>query len=131
MKAKDKLALETIRMALAALQYEEMQRQTEELPEAVAIEVLQREVKKRKEEIEFAAKSGRTDAGAQAEAEIKILEAFLPSQLSAEKLEQSLSEFKASNPGSNMGLAMKYLKDNFGGQYDAKVASEIAKRVFG
>lgn len=131
MKAKDQPAVDTIRMILAAMQYEEMQKGVDSLPENVIIEVLQREVKKRKEEIDFAVQSARSDAKEKAEREIKIIETFLPSQLSSEKVEEILRLLKSSNPTSNMGLAMKHLKENFAGQYDAKVASDVAKRVFG
>ena len=54
MKAQDKLRLETIRSALSAIQYEEMQKGVDDLAAADCTAVLQREVKKRAEGIEFA-----------------------------------------------------------------------------
>jgi len=131
MKAQDRLALETIRAIMSAFQYEEMQRGVEVLPENVTIELLQREVKKRKEEIEFAEKAGRGEAKEKALKEISIIERYLPQQLDATALEKIVTDLKVADSALNMGGAMKALKDAYGGQYDSKVASEIAKRVCG
>lgn len=130
MKAKDRLSIDTIRSILAAIQYEEMQKGVENLAEAQITEVLLREHKKRKEEIEFAENGGRGDLKEKSIAELKIIERFLPQQLSSEALEKILTDIKAGTPGANMGVAMKVLKDKFAGQYDSKLASEIAKKLF-
>jgi uncharacterized protein YqeY len=121
MKARDKGRVDTIRGILAAIQYEEMEKKTE---------ALQREMKKRREEVEFAEKGGRADLLPKLQEEIKVIESFLPSQLSPEKLESLLQEMKAKTPGLQMGLAMKDLKEKWAGQYDARIASELAKKIF-
>jgi uncharacterized protein YqeY len=131
MKAGEKVRVETIRSALSAIQYEEGAQKVDELPAAGAIEILKREIKKRKEEQEFAEKANRPEAIAKLDQEIATLEGFLPQQLSAEALEKVISELKAQNPQMNMGLIMKALKDSHNGQYDSKLASEIAKRIAG
>ena len=58
-------------------------------------------------------------------AEKNVLETFLPKQLS----EAELSNIAASRTG--MPDFMKFLKENFNGQYDGKLASSVAKKVFG
>ena len=63
--------------------------------------------------------------------EISVLESYLPKQLSAAELEKIISDMKAANPQANMGVIMKALKESYGGQYDSKAASEIAKRIAG
>jgi uncharacterized protein YqeY len=131
MKAQDKLRMETIRALLSEMQYEEMQKEVQELSPADTSVVLQREVKKRQEAIGFEEQANRLDAKAKLQAEIAIIEEFLPKQLSAAELEKVLGDYKSSTPGAVMGTAMKFLKDNYAGQYDGKSASEIAKRVFG
>jgi uncharacterized protein YqeY len=131
MKAGEKVRVETIRSALSAIQYEEGAQKVDELPAAGAIEILKREIKKRKEEQEFAEKANRPEAIAKLDQEIATLEGFLPQQLSAVALEKVISELKAQNPQMNMGLIMKALKDSHNGQYDSKLASEIAKRIAG
>ncbi|MCO6429380.1 MAG: GatB/YqeY domain-containing protein [Deltaproteobacteria bacterium] len=129
MKARDKARLDAARLLLSALQYEEMQRKVDELPDEVSTSILQREVNRRKEELEFAEKAGRKDALEAVTLEIKFIEEFLPQQLSGEQLEKIILEMKSRDPALNMGGVMKALKESYAGQYDGKAASEIAKRV--
>ena len=129
MRAKDSVKLNTIRGLLSAIQYEEIQQKVEPLPEAGIIELVQRELKKRKEELEFAAKAGRAEITEKVTAEMKTLESFLPQQLDAAALEAFVLELKAATPGLQMGAAMKVLKEKFAGQYDAKMASELVKKL--
>lgn len=131
MKARDQVRMDTIRSILSALQYEEMQKGVDDLPSDSAIAILKSELKKRREEYEFAEKAARAEAIEKLNKEISVIEGFLPSQLNAESLEKILGGLKAAEPGLNMGLAMKKLKDGYAGQYDGKMASEIAKKVFG
>ena len=131
MRAKDKLRLETLRGLLSTIQYEEIQRKVSELPEESVIVLLKSEVKKRGESLQFAKEAGRAEMVSQLEEEIKIVEEFLPSQLDREQLSEILNDFKAANPNSNMGAAMKELKEKYPAQYDGKLASQIAKEIFG
>lgn len=131
MKAKDKISLDTIRSVLTEIQYEEMQKSIEELGATECLQVVQREVKKRLEAIQFEEQAGRAEQKAKLQAEIAVLENFLPKQLSSEELEKIIEHLKESTPGLALNLVMKHLKDNYAGQYDGKSASEIAKRVVG
>lgn len=131
MKAKDKIRLDTIRGVISAIQYEEIQTKTEPLAPDGCLAVLQREVKKRKEEVEFAEKAARSDLLEKLRVEISVLESFLPAQLDSSRLEKIIIDLKSENPSLNVGLAMKALKEKYAGQYDAKVASDIVKRVLG
>lgn len=131
MKAKDKISLDTIRSVLTEIQYEEMQKSIEELGATECLQVVQREVKKRLEAIQFEEQAGRAEQKAKLQAEIAVLENFLPKQLSSEELEKIIVHLKESTPGVALNLVMKHLKDNYAGQYDGKSASEIAKRVLG
>jgi uncharacterized protein YqeY len=131
MRAKDKVATETIRALLSEIQYEELQTGKTDLDPASCLTICQREVKKRKEAISFEEQANRVEEKEKLENEIKVLEQFLPQMLSEEKLEEILQGFKASAQNASMGLAMKHLKDSYQGQYDGKVASQLAKRIFG
>jgi uncharacterized protein YqeY len=131
MKAQDRLRMETIRGLLSEIQYEEMNKEVQDLSSNDSLAVLQREVKKRQEAIGFEEQAGRAEAIEKLNAEIAIIEVFLPKQLSADELEKVLLEHKAATPGAAMSTAMKFLKEKYAGQYDGKSASEIAKRVFG
>lgn len=129
MRAKDKPKLDTIRGILAAIQYEEMEKGVEPLPDAVILEVLQREIKKRREEIEFAEKANRLELVANLKADIQSIEAFLPKQLSAEEIGVIVADLRATDPSMNMGGVMKVLKERYAGQYDGRVASDIVKKL--
>ena len=131
MKAQDRLRMETIRLILSEIQYEEMQKSVNDLSATDCTLVLQREVKKRVEAIGFEEQANRPEAKAKLQSEIAIIEEFLPKQLSPEALETILVEYKTSTAGAAMSTAMKFLKDRYPGQYDGKSASDIAKRVFG
>lgn len=131
MKAQDRLRLETIRALLTEIQYEEMQKAVEELSAAECTVIFQREVKKRQEAMQFEEQAGRQEAKEKLAGEIRIIEEFLPKQMTPEQLEKIILEFKSSTPGAALPLVMKHLKEKFAGQYDGKSASEIAKRVLG
>lgn len=130
LKAKDKLALQTIRALLTAIQYAEMQKGSDSIPETECLAILQSEIKKRKESLEFEEKAGRQEQINDLLAEIKVIENFLPKQLSEAELRAALEGFKGSNADANMGTAMKYLKDSYPSQYDGKLASSLAKEIF-
>jgi uncharacterized protein YqeY len=131
MKAQDKLRLETIRSVLTEMQYEEMQKSVDALSSTESLQIVQREVKKRQEAIQFEEQAGRAEQKAKLQAEIAILEGFLPQQLSSEDLEKIIVQLKETTPGLALNVVMKHLKDNYTGQYDGKSAREIAKRVVG
>jgi uncharacterized protein YqeY len=128
MKAKDAVRLQALRALQSEFQYEEMQKGSLSNDDIIAI--LKREIKKRNESLEFENKANRQDAIEVLKKEISVIEEFLPSQLSEDKLKEILLDLKSKGV-ANMGLAMKELKTSFAGQYDAKRASELAKEIFG
>lgn len=131
LKARDRLRSDVIRAVISEIKYLEIEKQKEPLPEEDCLAIVQREVKKRNEELEFNKKAGRPELIEATEKEILVLNEFLPEKLPAERIEKELVAFKQQNPAASMGLAMKFLKDSYAGQYDAKSASEVAKKIFG
>ena len=129
MKSKDKLRLETIRGLMSAIQYEEIAKKVDDLPAEACLGIFQSEHKKRKESIEFAVQAKRDDLIEKLNQEIAIIESFLPKQMSAAELEKFIVELKEKTPGCNLGVAMKALKESFPGQYDSKLASEVARKL--
>jgi uncharacterized protein YqeY len=66
------------------------------------------------------------------EAELSVLETYLPTQLSEVELEVIINEFitrMGLNTPRDMGKVMSYLKTEYDGQYDGKVASTITKKI--
>lgn len=127
MRAKDKVKLETLRIALTAIQYEEINKG--ELADEPIVQILKSEIKKRRESIELIEKTGRAEAVLTIKEEIAALEVFLPKQLSSAELEKIILDMKVANPAANMGVAMKELKEKYAGLYDAKLASDLAKKL--
>lgn len=82
-----------------------------------------------KESFDIAMKSSREEAASKAQAEISILETYMPQQMSADEIEKAIRECRETNPVANMGQIMAYLKTKYAGQYDGKLASDIAKKV--
>lgn len=62
-----------------------------------------------------------------AEAELAVLSAYGPKQMSSAQLREVIDAFRANTPGANVGMIMAHLKANFAGQYDGKAASALAK----
>ena len=63
-----------------------------------------------------------------AELEVKYLEDFIKRQLTSEEIINIIVGLK-TNFNCNIGLIMKYFKDNYSGQYDGKIVSQIAKEI--
>lgn len=94
-----------------------------------ALKALQKAKHTTQEVIQTAIKTGRTDIVSKSERELKIIESFLPVEKTKEELESIIESFLQETDGTKkaMGIVMKKLKENFAGQYDGKMASEILK----
>ena len=62
-----------------------------------------------------------------AETELAILSSYGPKQMTESELRKVIDDFRAQNPDANVGTIMAHLKTNFGGQYDGKAASALAR----
>jgi len=118
MKAGDEVKKRTVRMALAAIKQTEVDRQIT-VDEAGVLGILQKEIKTRKEALEEARTANRPDLVAAAEAEIAVLEVFLPQAMSADELKSlalaAVAEAGASTP-ADMGKVMKLLMPRVAGR---------------
>jgi uncharacterized protein YqeY len=111
MRERDKVRSETLRMALTAMTNEEVSGRTaRELSDDEVLKVLAKEAKKRREAATAYNEAKRPELAAKEEAELAILEAYLPAQLSDAELQglvaQALLETGATGM-SQMGLVMK------------------------
>src|SRR5690349_18870788 len=85
MKSGDEVRKRTVRMALAAVKQVEVDKRTE-LDDAAVMNLLQKEIKNRRESLEEAKKANRPDLIEANQAEIEVLQAFLPEAMSADEL---------------------------------------------
>jgi len=131
MKANDDVARRSTRMALAAIKQAEVDRQTT-LDEAAVMSLLQKEIKNRREAIDEARRANRPDLIAENEAEIKVLEAFLPKALAPEELQElvktAIAETGAASPG-DMGKVMKVLMPRVSGRAPGDQVSATVKAL--
>lgn len=63
------------------------------------------------------------------EEEIQIISQYLPKQLASDELKDAIVKIVLENPGANLGLVMKVLKEKYSGLFDGKLASELAKQI--
>ena len=111
MRSHDEDGKRVYRMILASVKFAE-KTGGKELDDAEVTQILQKELKIRKETLSEAQKSGRPEAGAEAEKDIALIEPLLPKQLSAEELtavvREVIGETGAQSP-ADMGKVMKAL----------------------
>jgi len=131
MKAKEKLKLSVIRMIKASLQNERIQLGVHELSEDEELTILSREMKQRTDSIKEFQEAGREDLTKRLEDEIKILQAYMPEQLSDEELAEivktTISEVNATSKkdfGKVMGQVMPKVKGKTDGSKVQKLVQE-------
>jgi len=131
MRSGDDLRKRTLRMILSSVKLAEVEKRGE-LDEAGMQAVLQREVKTRQEAIADAEKAQRPDLAAATHAELAVVQAYLPAQLSPEELEQmtrqAITATGAAGP-QDMGRVMKEIMPKLQGRADGKTVNEIVRRL--
>jgi uncharacterized protein len=131
MKAGDDVTKRTIRMALAAIRQMEIDKQIK-LDEAAVLAILQKEIKTRRESIEEASRVNRMDIVTDTNAEVKVLEAYLPPALNAEDLQAlaaiALAETGATTP-ADMGKVMKVLMPRVAGRASGDQVSAVVRSL--
>ena len=129
MKARDQIRLDTLRGVLSEIKLLEIDKQTE-LNEEQFIQIVRKEMKKRRDAIEFAQKAARQDLIDKNEAELKILEPYLGDQLSEAQLRELITA-AIGGGADNIGKIMGALNKDHKGKFDGKAASTIAKELLG
>ena len=129
MKEKDELKKNTIMMIRSAILQIEKDTQ-KELSENEILEIIAKELKKRKETLSDIEKSGRDDLISEVNNEIAIIKAYLPEELSKEEVEKIVAEaIKESGATSikEMGKVMQIAKAKTAGRADNKILSDLIR----
>ncbi len=129
MKAQDKEMLAVVRMLKADIQMAELNKK-DELTDDEIISIVSKQIKMRKDSIKEFEKGNRNDLIEQANSEIKILEKYLPEQLSEEEVIKIIEDvFNKVNPtsASDMGKIMGLLNPLVKGKSDMGFVSKIVK----
>jgi uncharacterized protein YqeY len=128
MKSKNADFVSTIRLLLAAIKQQEIDKR-EQLTDSDVLTIVERLVKQRRESIQIYTEAGRNDLASKESAELEILTIYLPKQLSDEEVEliiqETLSSLDAREP-KDMGKVMAALKTQLSGKADL---SRVSTRV--
>ena len=129
MRAKDQVSLSTIRLINAAIKQFEVDERTE-ADDAKVISILTKMVKQRKDSAKIYAEAGRQDLADKENAEIEILNRYLPQMMSAEEIktvvEAVITETSASGM-ADMGKVMGVLKTRLAGKADMGEVNKVLK----
>ena len=132
MREKDKVALDALRAVKSQILLLKTEAKGAEVSAEQEIAILQRKIKQRKDSYDQFTAQNRSDLAEVESAQMKVIEKFLPAQLSAEELETEMKKIiaetgaqSAKDLGKVMGIASKTLA----GKSDGKSISEMAKKL--
>ncbi len=129
MRAKEAERLGTIRLLLAAIKQREVDERIT-VDDAGIVAIIEKLIKQRKDSIEQFQKAGRTDLVDQETKELKILQAYMPAQLSAAEvqlaIQKVITDLGASGP-QDMGKVIGALKAQLAGKADMGMVSGFVK----
>lgn len=129
MKGGEKSRLATIRMLISAIKQREID-ERRDVSDDEAMAILTKQAKQRRESIAQYESAGRDDLKAVEEAELAIIETYLPQPLSAEEIEDAVAEIIAAEQASDlsqMGAVMKAARERLAGRADMAVVSQVVR----
>ena len=128
-KSRDKIRLSALRLIKASMHNKEISLMRP-LNESEILQVLSSMIKQRKDSIEQFAKGGRTDLVEKEEAELKVVQEFMPAQMSEEDVDAVIKktiEEAGAVSIKDMGKVMKILMPRLTGTADGKIVGEKVK----
>ena len=135
MKAKDKVALDTLRnIKKVFLEAKTAPGANDTLTDDTALKLIQKLVKQGKDSAEIYLQQGRQDLADGELAQVKVMEAYLPRQMSAEELEAALKEIIAevgATSGKDMGRVMGVASKKLAGKAEGRTISAKVKELLG
>ena len=129
MRAKDQLSLSTIRLINAAIKQYEVDERTE-ADDAKVIALITKMVKQRKDSAKIYTDAGRQDLAYKENAEIEVINRYLPQMMSAAEIEQAVAAAVAQTGAAgmaDMGKVMGVLKTSLAGKADMGEVNKILK----
>lgn len=134
LKNKDQVAMSTIRLIMAALKDRDITARgngnAEGITDAEILSMMQSMVKQRQESSKTYRDNGRPELADREEAEIEVIQKFLPQQMSEEDMGNAIAEIIAETGADNikdMGKVMGVLKTKYAGQLDMAKAGSVVK----
>ena len=134
MISKDVTRVSTLRFLKSAIKYSAIEQKTGNLSDAQIQQVIQKQIKQRKESIDQFSKADRKDLAQKEVNEAVILESFLPKQVPDAELEALVREAvheAQANSKKDFGRMMKLLNEKLAGRADSKRVSEFLGKILG
>ncbi|MCX5693710.1 MAG: GatB/YqeY domain-containing protein [Candidatus Omnitrophica bacterium] len=131
MKARDALKSSVLSFLRADMLNQATAKKKDKLDDAEVIVVIKKQVKQHQDSIEQFTAGGRLEAAEKEKKELEILKAYLPAELSADKIKALIEEAVASTGASSMkdmGRLMKELTAKIAGQADGKLVSDLVRQ---
>lgn len=129
LKAREQHKVETLRMIKAAVQRMAIDKRKDTLDDQETIQILSQQAKQRRETMDAAKQGNRQDVLVAASAELEMINAYLPKQISIDDVKRLIEDAIAS-VGPNQGPIMKYVMGKAAGTADGKVVSQlVAERL--
>lgn len=132
MREKDKVALDALRAVKSQILLLKTEAKDAEVSSEQEIAILQRMIKQRKDSYEQFTAQNRADLAEVEDAQMKVIEKYLPQQLSPEELEIAMKEIIAETGATSvkdLGKVMGIAGKNLAGKSDGKSISEMAKKL--
>lgn len=128
LKAKDALKLSVLRMVISAVKMLEIQKNIKIAEDSDVVQIIQKQMKQRKDSIEQFLKGNRNDLAEKESAELRILESYMPKQMTEDELRALITETMAelgAKAKSDTGKVMKAAMEKVKGKADGKIVSQI------
>lgn len=128
LKEGNSIKLSTLRMLISAIKMFEIDKKVKAAEDGDILQILQKQVKQRKESIDQFTKGNRPDLAEKEAKELKILESYLPKQLNEEELMSIIKEAMAETGAatkSDMGKVMKAVTEKTRGRADGRTVSQL------
>ncbi len=127
MLKKEALKVSVLRMVKSSFHNLEIDKKVEKLEDGDCLDILSKEIKKRKESIEGFTKGNRPDLADKEKSELEILQAYMPPALSKEEVTALVKEAileTGAETKKDMGKVMKYVMEKAKGRADGKMISQ-------
>ena len=129
MRSQDARRKSALRMVLAAIQYVEVGK-TDDLSNEDTLAILGKEVRRREDALKMMQDAGRTDLVEEEAAELEILKAYLPQQLSVEEITElagAVIDQVGATSVSDLGSVMKHLMPQVKGKADGRTVNQVVR----
>lgn len=128
LKRRDSVAVSTLRMLLSAIKNQEIAKKVAKLEDADVYQVIQKQIKQRKDSVQQFIQGGRQDLADKETQELKILESYMPALLGSDELIKIIEEAKLATGAvsrKDAGRVMREVMERAKGRADGKLVSQL------